>query len=152
MANEATAVRMVMPRLALDVVRVGLGGAVVHPAETADDAVVEQDALGEAGLARIDMSENPDIDGSHVADFHSVLARKGGGRRRSSGSEPRVFSTSASEVNSDSSPAGVAVNAEIGLKSSSSHDYHPALRRPPATRMPFILAFVREADIILHST
>jgi hypothetical protein len=50
---------------ALDGAGVGLGGARVDAAEAVDDARVEEQAFGQAGLTGVDMREDAEIDGLH---------------------------------------------------------------------------------------
>lgn len=45
---------------------VGLGRALVDTADRADDAGLEEDTLGEAGLTGVDVRQDPDIDNRHA--------------------------------------------------------------------------------------
>jgi hypothetical protein len=52
------------PAFALEVERVGLGGAGVDAAGAIDRAGVEQEPLGESGLTGVDVGEDAEIEGA----------------------------------------------------------------------------------------
>ena len=51
--------------LALEIERVGLGGAFVDAADLVDDACGVEQALGEGGLTGVDVREDAEIQGAH---------------------------------------------------------------------------------------
>ena len=51
----------------LEVERVGLGAAVVDAAEPVDDTCCEQQPFGQAGLAGVNMRQDPEVEVAHSA-------------------------------------------------------------------------------------